>query len=490
MRMVAARREKTGIRHITITRALHTILCAALCSFPAQLMAEVELDEIRMRNLEQTTAWFETQKTAAATNEHWKILPRIRVDRKDPSVTFKAEATGLESNEIVEFYLIGERSGNAYEAIAVALAEPADIARAIEKIGIPRGLHADPHVLRFWPQGERVHLYLNEHHAADLMVDTRTGRTAKQDGFVFTASRYVQHDGTNKLAAQVEPPFSIASNYNEPNTILDVSYHAPQSEVYTYQVQNPDIRFAPGELLTVRIVPERTDGSLRVQQMHLTASRAQRETQIPLADLRFTLRQEIDTGEITHLTEAPPQAFLAHIREMVSQQKDPFIVLDVGHGLSLAQAHSMARMIEMMENNEGLRVLPPPEGNLYYRAFIPDESRRDRAARIAHPWELHLSHDAAPTLTYIEEEWEQGEVRPHIKTKDITIDDPETLSKKMRELRPDINAVFIYAPLDMRMETIMEIVQHFRATHPFIHIFMEPSPHDQTSDATPAATSE
>ena len=471
-------------------RALQVVLCAAVLSAPLQLVAEEVLDEIRIRNLAATETWFTNQQAAAQTNDHWKTLPRILIDTKEQAVIFKAEATGLEPNEVVEFFLIGERSGNAYEAMAVALAEPGDIAQAIDKLGLPRGLHADPGTMRFWPQGERVHMYINAHHAADLMLDKRTGSTAKREGFVFTASRQVTRDNTLQLAAQVEPPFSIASNYNEPNTILDVPFRAPQSEVYTLQVQNPDIRFEPGQLLTVRIVPERTDGSRRVQQMHLTVSRAQRETQIPLADLRFTLRQDIDTREVTHLTEAHPEAFLGHIREMVAQQKDPFVVLDVDHGLSLAQAHSMARMIEIMENNEGLRVLPPPDGNLYYRAFMPDESRRQRAERFAHPWELHLSPDDAPILVHIKETWLQGEPRPEITTRDIRIDAPEKLRDKMQTLRPEMNAIFIYAPRNMRVGDIMAMVQHFRESHPFIHIFMTPPPRGQTSDATPAATSE
>jgi len=479
--------KHTPLQYLTIcSLSLITLLWGT-----ATLMAEVELDEIRLRNLEKTAAWFAAQKTVAETNEHWRILPRIRIDLEEPSVTFKAEATGLEPNEIVEFYLIGERSGNAYEAIAVALAEPADIAHAIEQIGIPRGLHADPRTLRFWPQGERVHLYLNEHHAANLMIDKRTGSTAKREGFVFTASRYVQRDGSDKLAAQVEPPFSIASNYNEPSTILDVPYHAPQSEVYTHQVQNPEIRFKPGKLLTIRIVPERTDGTLRVQTMELTISNTPETTPaLPIADIRFTLQQQHEDKQEIHLEAAPLQAFVSFIRNMVSEEKDPFITLHVDPAVSLLQAHSTARILHTMEEQEGLRILPPPDDTLFYRAFLPNESLRERAERIAHPWELYLAHDASPTLTYIEEEWEQGELRPTIQTKDITINEPEMLSAKMRELRPDINAIFIYAPQDMRVGKIMEIVQHFRTTHPFIHIFMEPSPHDQTSDATPEETSE
>ena len=466
------------------------LLYTALLALPLLLLADVELDPIRIRNLEKTEAWFFEKQAVAETNEHWKTLPRILIDTKEPAVFFKAEATGLAANEIVEFFLIGEQSGNAYEAIAVALAEPEDIANAIEAMGLPRGKHAEPGALRFWPQGERVHLYLGEHHAADLLLDRRTGSTAKRDGFVFTASRKVERDGTLKRAVQVEPPFSIAANYNEPNNVLDVPFRAPQAEVYTLQVQNPEIRFEPGELLTVRIIPERTDGSMRVQQMNLTVSATEETTSIPLTDLRFTMTPKTDTSTDMALAEAPPQGFLAHIRDMIAQQKDPFVALHIDHNLSLAHAHVMARLLERMEDEEGLRILPPPAGNLYYRAFIPDESRRERADRHAHPWELHLSEDAPPVLVHIQEEWQQGQLRPEITVEYIRIEEPDQLAEKMRTLRPEMNAVFIYAPRTMRMGDIMGTVQHFRETHPFLHIFMTPSPHGQTSGEAPATTSE
>ncbi len=467
------------------------LLCAIQIIPPTGLHADEPIDEVRAANLEKTAAWFADQQAAATTNAHWKLLPRIVIDTKEPSVLFKAEATGLAANEIVEFYLIGERSGNAYEAVAVALAQPKDIAKAIEKMGLPRGLHVDQRAMRFWPQGERVHLFLNDHHAADLILDKRTSSTAKREGFVFTASRHVKRDGEKQLAAHVEAPFSIASNYNEPNTILDVPFQAPQSEVYTQQVQNPDIRFDPGELLTVKIVPERPDGSRRVQEMDLTLTATEDPTHtVPIANVRFTLQQVVDDDTKTHMEASSLQNFVNHIREQVSKQQDPFVSVRVAPHVSLAQAHSAATILHTMEQEEGLRVLQPPEGELFYRAFMPDESRRNRADRIAQPWELHLSHEDPPMLIHIEEEWLQGEARPQIQTQDIPIQNPESLADKMESMRPGINAVFFYAPADMRVGTIMEIVQHIQETHPLIHVFMDSSPRDQTSDAIPEATSE
>jgi hypothetical protein len=462
---------------------LAVCLLAAVCRAVPE-----EIDPIRAANLAKTADWFASLEAAAATNQNWTLLPRMLVDLEKKEIVFKAEATGLKPNEIVEFFLIGERSGNAYEATAVALAEPADIAKAIQMLGLPAGRHTDMSALRFWPEGERVHMYFNEHHAADLLLDKRTATTSARSGFVFTASHTTEQDGETVLSAQVSPPFSIAANYNEPRSILDVPFKAPQSAVYSEQVQNPDIRFEPGQLLTVRIVPERVDGSRRMQRSKLTATHAGLAHPLPAANLRFTLHG-IDDGT-THLENAPLDVFFAFIRNAVQTNRDPFLEAHFGPDLPVSHARALAQIIDSMEKKDGLRVLPPPEGSLFFLAFSPHEENRHRDNRIGHPWELHLSHTDAPVLVQITEEWIQGEIRPDISIENITITDPAGLGERMEELRPGVKAVFIYAPQDMRVGQIMELARHFQKTHPLIHVFMEPSPRDRTSDATPVATSE
>jgi len=469
------------------TRYIPTILLCATLGY--QAAGSPDEDAIRATNLERNAAWFADIQAATATNTHWQTLPRILIDTRSPAVIFQAEATGLSPGEIVEFFLIGERSGNAYEAIAVAFAEPGDIAAAIESMGLPRGQHPDPAGLRFWPQGERVHLYFDQHHAADLMLDERTGQPAPREGFVFTASHTTLVKGTPELSAQVEPPFAIAANYNEPRTILDVPFQAPQSAVYSYQVQNPALHFAPGQLLTVRIVPERTDGSRRVRTMRLQVSSTASPSPHPSLGLRFSLIATAAPPQ-TLLEKEPLDRLLAQIAQMVSDRKDPFVEVHYDPDLSLLQAHRMAKLLETMESSNGIRILPPPPETLFYRAFNPNEQQRDRTDRITHPWELHLSQGKPPVLIEITETWTRGELRPAITTSEIPVPDITRLASIMHARRPDLHAVFVYAPRQMTVGALMTVIRHFQETHPLIHVFMTPPPHGRTSDATPATTSE
>lgn len=451
----------------TVARSLFILCTVLLCSAHAQK----NVDEVRAENLKKADAWFAEAKAMAKTNDHLHTLPRILIDTQNATVTFKAEATGLSPEEIMEFFLIGEESGNAYEAAATALAEPKDIAKAIEMIGLEPGLPVDMAALRFWPQGERVHVFFDGLHASQLMLDERTGKTAKTNGFVFTASHKTEKDGQDVLSAQVAPPYSIAANYNEPTTILDVPFQAPQSAVYSFQVQNPQHSLPPGKLLTIRIEPEHKDGTKRVQQSKVFITATNSASAAEADNLRFSLVSEDVSNKI--LNNVNIQDFLAHIQKMITNNQDPFVEIHFGKKLSLLQVHAATRLLNAMEENDGLRILPPPQGSLYYKAFFPNEEQRDRNKRIAQPWELHLSHHEPPTLVQIKEEWVQGQLRPKLEIQEISIAPDDNLSAKMRELRPDMNAVFLFAPKDMALGKIMSAIHRFLDTHPFVHVFIE-----------------
>ncbi len=466
------------------------LIAAGLC--PVCSLAnepDLDIDQVREQNLQSVLDWQSENEAAAETNTNLVVLPRVLIDTSLPALFFKAEATGLAPNEIIEFFLIGERSGNAYEAVAVALADPRYIAQGIEKLGLEPGIPANPSELRFWPQGERVFLYLDEHRAEDLLIDQRTGETLRRDGLVFTASTYIEHHGEHARAADVTPPFSIAANYNERNTILDVPYRAPQSAVYSKQFPNPDISFAEGQLLTVRIEPEYPDARKRVRELTLTVSTVpQPAARQPAADLRFSLAKLADEAA-PYYQDQPLDRMLGTFQQMVKDGYDPFVRIGFKPHMPLSHLHAAARILDAIESEDGIRVLPPGPETLYYRAFIPDERMRNREDRFAHPWELHIKDDTL-ILTHIKENWIRGEPKPEIEVEHLAIEDPTLLAPRMQALRPDVRAVFLYAPPEITHERLMSIISNFRESLPLIHVFLTAKDPGQTSDATPSVTSE
>ena len=207
------------------------------------------------------------------------VLPGLVADRTAREIRLHAEATGIDHEGVVEFFLIGENSSHAYEAIAVAFAEPGDVHRGLRFIGMTPGRPAHPARLQFWPKGERVSLAFKGKYeefpirAEELMIDTQTGKTLAAAGFVFTGATGFEpgeKPGTEIYAANRHDPMSIAANYNERYSVLDIPRRAPQSKLYERQVINKAHAFEPGEFLEVVITPERTNGPPRVVDFLLT----------------------------------------------------------------------------------------------------------------------------------------------------------------------------------------------------------------------------
>ncbi len=443
---------------------------------------EQDLDAVRAANRAFVLDWHAQNQEAAATNSNLTALPGVLIDHHARTITFYAEATDITLRDPVEFFLIGEQSGNAYEALAVALAEPKDIHAGILALGLPPGRSANPAQLRFWPKGERVIMTMNGTQAEKLLLDTRTGRPLSVMGLVFTASSLVPpEDGqTAELAAQVRPPFSIASNYNEQNSLLDVPRRAPQSAVYSHQARNPEIEFEPGQRLMVVITPEYPEGQWRIRELGLAVGTLPPENgRGSLAHARFTLTE----GNESLLHNVTLDQLLAAFSSMIDRGQDPCVEIHVDDSTPMGTLRDVALVLTQIETENGIRVEPPPAGTLYYQAFTPDERFRRREDRHMHPWELRLTDGIL--LTRIDEHWTRGKPKPDITSEDFALETPEALADIMTRQKPDVRAIFVYVPTTLKHGDLMRILAPIRNTHPLIHVYVEDSPEPELAANQP-----
>lgn len=444
----------------------------------APLMAVGDDDAVRAANLAFVDAWHATNRETAAKNANGHVLPRVVVDQAAHTLTFIAEATGIEPREPVEFFLIGENSGNAYEAIAVALADPAQIDAGIRMLGLPPGSGIDPAATRFWSKGERVIMTFNGIRAERLIRDSRTGKTLAQNGFVYTGSQQIPtDDGTGTaLAAQVRPPYSVASNYNEPDSLLDVPWQAPQTAVYSHQVLNPDFLFKPGERIKVIIRPEYTDGKRRVQDLRLeigiggTAD----DAASTIADARFSLENRTTDTRLLEATTI--DRLLGRFTELIDDGHTPFVVISIRPEASLGVIHQTASILKSIDTEKGIRIEPPPAGNLYYQAFTPNETFRHRHDRYIQPWELRLDGSGTGVLTRIDEHWTRGKLKPELTTTNITVESAEHLQQVLTTQKPDVGGVYVFAQPSLTYGALMHMIKPILPTHPHIHIYLDKQP--------------
>ena len=176
--------------------------------------------------------------------------------------------------------------------------------------------------------------------------------------------------------------------------------------------------------------------------------------------------------------------------------------------VTVGAARDLARVLAMVEGSDGLRIESPPAGQLFYKAFLPDERWRPRAERPSQPWELRVARNQQGawgiTLVRILEDWsKEGQFSPDLTSTDIPLARPEDLPGKIRELveaqladvkqklvkggKPvtddyvaqlaslkRISTIFVFAPPDAPLGTFLPAVRLVHDTLPQVHVFVDP----------------
>lgn len=373
-------------------------------------------------------------------NADMLALPGLLADRKAGRVTVYAMATKLNKGELFEFYLIPQNGGKDYESIAITPAKPSDVHKALEFIGMKRGQPQDTDQARFWPKGERVVMTfsaesagLKPTRAEQFGIDRQTGKTLPELGFVFVGS-VTAPDGT--YLADVKDPNSIVSAYNEPTTVLDVPRSLSQGAFYGRQVANPDRDLLPSNaVIQVVLEPEYKDGRKRVAELTLTIQPATGGATTDVKELEFTVT---DTAGAVLNKDTSLQAAMELLASIPAKGQDPFVTLDFGRRLPLGTMKDLATMLAAIDTDSRIRIEPPKEGQLFYRAFAPNEEWRDRTTRLAQPWELHLGlHDGTLTgqLVQIEQVWQDDKDRPDFKVTEHPVASADALRTALDRVR-------------------------------------------------------
>jgi len=420
--------------------------------------------KFHQRNVEQFTA-----------NTNILVLPGLIASRETKTVTFYAESTGLDQRTPIEFFLIGEQSGHDYESVAVALAGPEDIRTGLRFIGMPTGMGTDPGALRFWPRGERVNVTMDGVRIESFILNSDTGRSLPAKGLVFTGSTMIDsmdEDGRQVLAAAGRDPYSIAANYNEPESVLDVPWQAPQESVYNRQSLNSEHLLPRGKLLKVTMEPENKDGKRRVLELDLHLSIQPDTATQSLNDVLFTV-----TG-----AESQPIRKALAIDDMPAlfsgfndEGRDSHVTIHFDDGILIGVIREICVLIRSIDTENGIHVAPPLPDHLYYKAFVPPEGYRKREGRPSQPPELQLSmgkEGTAALLTEIEEIWKDGQVDPELKATAYVISSPEALETALKKIKDTVPAIIVFAEAGLSYGELMRFVRGAIPTHPMVHVFV------------------
>jgi hypothetical protein len=485
-------------------------MCFVLAVFGLMVLSPVaaEPKPWRAGNERAVDAWTLAQQKLQGGNTNVWIARGLVADRGAQSVDVVVEATGLEAGGIAEFLVVGESSEKDYEALSVSLARAADICRALEFVGLPRGRPVKPSACQFWPRGERAQAAARPfgRDAKDglplfnFLRDKRPGARAPRN-FVYVGSCW-----SGAVCRADDPsPGALISTYNEPAVVLDVPNRWAQGEVYGNLVLAPEGSFAGGALLIVRLSPDLlSNGVARVVDIALDARRRADAAGDGLAGVVCVTRgTEPAFGTATNDVKGA----LERIAAVARAGRDPFVRVTLDDSLTLGAAGELARVLAMVEGVDGLRIEAPPAGQLYYKAFLPDERWRPRIDRPTQPWELRVTRGREGawncTLVQILEDWsKEGQLAPDLTLTEFPLDRPEDLPGRIRGLidsqiadvrqklarsgKPAdddrigqlatlkrINTLFVFAPPDAPLGAFMPAVRLMHDALPQVHVFVE-----------------
>ena len=442
---------------------------------------------------------YEANLKKHANNTNILVLPGLVADRQRRRVELTVESAGLAEAASCEFAVVSEASQHAYEALLISFAQAGSVHQALKFIGQDPGEPVDPGSLRFWPRGEcfRVSLVQGKEPPIQLerlLLDRRTGNTLPEEGFRFVGSVMlpVPNDpGKKAYGADAYQPMAIVSLFNSTCTVLEVPRTASKGEAYQNTIINPEHRLTGGGLLTLVIEPLNDHNTKRVKDLFLQVDAAATPLARPLTGLERVNQLVFQLKDAaTLLNEKPSLSSVVAVFSALDRKKhDYFLTVSFGDGVELGGAQALAKILAIMDSERGMRIEPPPVGQLYYRAFTPDRDLLDRDARMFHPWELSLSEKAGAVsgkLLRIDSVYRTGVTRSELEIVELPVSSPQDLRRELdaevertrkanKRAKPPVMMVFV--PSTLTYGQLRKFLELSLPTHKTIHVYLdEPMP--------------
>ncbi|MDD4101059.1 MAG: hypothetical protein PHU80_00310 [Kiritimatiellae bacterium] len=424
--------------------------------------------EWRMVNTNAVNQWMVERQAQASTS--LLVWRGVAADVAKQEVRLLAEAVGHRSGITAEFLLVGPNSDRAYEAAAVTVAQPGDIVRAVESLGVKRGGSVGSRSFRFWPVGERMSVCVRridvegdaERPMRSLINDQEPDEPLLgEGGVVFTGGVW---DGDVCLTdAQI--PCSIISLYNEKGTIFDVPFKVGQGEVYGRLALAETLPY--GALLEVVIKPlTPADGQPLVLPLSIDV--------VLQEGGDFTVTCSGD-GKVLKKGDLPDS--LLWLKAQQGAGREPFVTLSIDEATPLKKAVEVASVFVMLDG-VGLKLDGKPEGGLYARAFTPMEKWREREGRVPQPYELHVRRGEGggleKKLVFVEEDWTVPGLDPALTPREHPFSEwaelPELVAKTGGP-ECKVRMLFVYAPADEPLSAFMPGVRLMAERLPLVYVF-------------------
>ncbi len=366
--------------------------------------------------------------TGCGPAEPADAIPGVTYDAEKHSVTFTAVSTDCGIDAQLEFLFVGPGSDHDYEAMFVTEAEVADIAKAFDLAGIPRGRDINAFDCRFWPVGSVLTL---EPGITNFVRETREGLLPE---ILFTGGA---RDLSDVPVAHTNSPESVFAFYNLAQSLIQFNDFLDQSAAY-------------GRFMPAVKIPK---GEKRTFTLTWTGKPAYETVTLALAP--------------GNMAEA-----LKGLQEK-AEKSELDVCVDFSPDLTLKEAAADALALSMIDSVR-VKLNGTKEGQFFYHAFLPLEAWREPTGRLAQPPEIHLKGDGTVEVVETIEDWSD----------DDSLD--AKLTRKVHACASDAEAgriaspiadktltVFIFAPPETKLGRLYELKKHVTGTVPNWYLFSE-----------------
>ena len=328
------------------------------------------------------------------------------------SLTFTATATGVGKGTPLEFVFVGKDSDRDYEAMFIVDEPIAVLCQRMEQAGLPRGRPTDQASCRLWPVGCPL--------AFDPPLEKFIATTLPE-GVVSAPPIYTGGSRTEKgeLVAATEMPASIFSLYtlSQSPIVFDGLYD--QGVVYGAHLPKSEMKKGSKVAFTV-------SWDAKAMPRHL----------------------------VLHITQTNALPVMTALHDR-SKECAMDVTVSFDPALSVSAAKSAAEALSLLDSPR-IKLNGLADGNLFYRAFLPDVSWTNRTTRLVQPFELTLS-DSAETLIFIEEDWNVEGDDPKLTLKPISFAEAGAHKKT--------DTCFIFASPDCKLDRIFSVMAKLKGTN-------------------------
>ena len=314
--------------------------------------------------------------------------------------TFSATATGVEKGTPLEFMFAGKDTDRDYETMFLLEGSVEDFWKGLEKAGIPRGIPMNSSKCRLWPVG--VPLVLRP--SLSDFVDSDMPEGLPLGEIVYTGGT---RDAKGAAEASSEMPAAVFALYSLPQSLLLPNGIYEQGVVYGAHKAKTTLKKGERVVFKLEWDERSRPSSLKVEFKPGTAK-----------DVLSRIRQASEKGEVD-------------------------LEVAFSSDLSVMEATAAANALALLDSVK-IKINGRPEGDFFFRAFLPLIGWKDRKERLTQPFEVTLGDP--DKVVFIDEDWSGEGSDPKLSEKLISYG-------QMKE-HPKTDTVFFFVKCDTKLSQL------------------------------------